>query len=67
MARGDGFFTQVFSPWLWIDTLTVVFYGAGGLLWTRVWGGDQRSTILVNAALMRVDNRLRDAVQVVEI
>jgi len=66
MARGGGgLLSEMFNPWLWVDALTLVFYGVGGLLWTRVWGGDQRSTLLVNAALMRVDKRLRDNVQVV--
>lgn len=67
--KGEGFLAELFNPWLWIDTVWLTFYGATGLLWNRVWGGQQRSTMLVNAALMRMDGSgtLHNDVQVVEI
>jgi Calcineurin-like phosphoesterase len=50
--RTDGFLAEVFSPWLWIDALEVLLYGASGVIWDRIWGGAQRQTVLVNASLM---------------
>jgi hypothetical protein len=68
MARkGDGFLAELFNPWLWMDVIRLVFYGTAGLLWNRVWGGEQKSTILINAAVMRTDGKLGNDVQVVDI
>lgn len=52
----------------WIDLALVLFWGARGIVWDRVWGGEVRGTVLVNAGLM-VGNtgRLGNRVQVVEI
>jgi hypothetical protein len=63
----QGFLSELLDPWLWIDALRLAFYGVIGLLWNRVWGGEQRSTMLVNAALMCPDRKLRSSIQVVEI
>ena len=53
MAKKTGaFLGGLFNPWLWIDAVEVVLYGATGIVWDKIWGGEQRQTVLVNAALM---------------
>ncbi|KAF2145063.1 uncharacterized protein K452DRAFT_284451 [Aplosporella prunicola CBS 121167] len=53
---------------MWIDLAMVLFWGVRNVIWDRVWGGEGRSTILVNAGLMRGNSgRLGNKVQVVEI
>ena len=64
--RRDGFLLGVLDPILWIDLAKVVAYGISGFLWTNLWGGEQDSTRLVNAALTyRNTGQLKNEVQVV--
>jgi 3',5'-cyclic AMP phosphodiesterase CpdA len=63
-----SFVGEVMDIRTWTAMIKVMFYGATGLLWNRVWGGEQRNTIMVNAALM-VNNtgQLGNRVQIVDI
>ncbi|KAF2665561.1 Metallo-dependent phosphatase [Microthyrium microscopicum] len=70
MAREGrkGFIRQLISLHLWMDALRVIFYGVTGVIWDRVWGGDAKGTLMVNAALS-VNNtgKLGNAIQIVDI
>jgi len=63
-----SFVGEVVDIRTWIAMIKVMFYGATGLLWNRIWGGEQKSTTMVNAALM-VNNtgQLGNRVQIVDI
>lgn len=65
--KGEGFLAELFNPWLWMDVAKLLFYGTTGLLWNRVWVGEQRSTVLINAALMKTDGKLGNEVQVIDV
>jgi len=65
MARGGkGFFFEMLNPWLWLDVVKVVIFTVGGVLWDKVWAGEQRTTVMVNAALMAMGGKLENSVQV---
>ncbi|KAF2841111.1 metallophosphoesterase domain-containing protein [Patellaria atrata CBS 101060] len=66
--RKDGFFRS-FVDFLGVGELVrVVVYGVRGVVWDRVWGGEGKSCVLVNAALMYQNTgRLGNEPQVVEI
>jgi hypothetical protein len=65
MAReGKGFFFEMLNPWLWLDVLKLVVSVVGGVLWDKVWAGEQRTTVMVNAALMAMSGKLENSVQV---
>ncbi|KAF4307173.1 Metallo-dependent phosphatase [Botryosphaeria dothidea] len=52
----------------WVDLALVLFWGVRGVIWDRIWGGEVRGTVLVNAGLMVGNSgRLGNRVQVVEI
>jgi hypothetical protein len=56
------------SPRLWWSVVGVVIYGMKELVWDKVWGGQRRSTLMVNAAQMKGNTgKLGNRVQVVEI
>lgn len=70
MARPGqmGLLRQSFSIRLWMDLTTMVVHGAAGVVWNRIWGGEQKSTTLVNAALMYQNTgALGNPVQIVDI
>ncbi|KAF2233875.1 hypothetical protein EV356DRAFT_467755 [Viridothelium virens] len=54
---------------LWREVVRVLVWGVVGVVWSRVWGGEERGTVLVNAALMdEATGRLREGgVHVVDI
>jgi hypothetical protein len=66
--KSKGFIRAILDPWSWVAFAKVVIYGVTGILWNRVWGGEQKCTTMVNAALM-VNNtgKLGNKVQVVDI
>jgi len=47
-----SFLGEILDVMSWIAVVKVLLYGASGVIWNRVWGGEQRSTIMVNASLM---------------
>ena len=64
----SGWVREVFDVWLWLAIAQVWFYGVQAVIWDRVWGGEARSGVLVNAALMKNNTGfLGNEVQVVEI
>jgi len=68
LGRPDGLVRGIVDPRSWIDVVRVLYYGATGVLWDRVWGGDDHSTVMVNASLMYNNTgQLRNAPQVVDI
>jgi hypothetical protein len=67
-ARPKGFIRDFLSIGRYVDLIKVVYYAAQGIVWDRVWVGNQKKTILVNAAMMYVHTgELKNPVQVVEI
>jgi predicted phosphohydrolase len=62
--RCKGFFFEMLNPWLWLDVVKLVIFAAGGLLWDRVWAGEQRTTIMVNASLIDMSDKLENSVQI---
>ena len=52
----------------WLDMAKLIAYGAVGILWSRIWGGDVDGSIMVNAALTyKSTGQLRNAPQVIDI
>ena len=52
-ARGEhGVLWDIVAFWMWIDVVKLTVFGLLGILWSRVWGGDDGGGIIVNAALM---------------
>jgi len=63
-----GIVQEVFDMPSWIALAKVVIYGATGIVWNRIWGGERRSTTMINAALMYNNTgKLGNKVQVVDI
>jgi hypothetical protein len=66
--KSKGFIHEILDPWSWVALVKVVVYGATGVVWNRIWGGEQKCTIMVNAALMYNNTgRLGNEVQVVDL
>jgi hypothetical protein len=63
-----GFVRQLISIRLWMDLVRVIAYGLVGLVWDRIWGGEQRSTTFINAALIYQNTGvMKNPVQIVDI
>lgn len=68
MGRKTGWFWGLWDVRMWLDLMRMCLAIPTAVMWDRVWGGQQRRTILVNAALAYNDTgELRNQVQVVEI
>jgi len=66
--RERGVLLDLVAVSSWIDLMKLILYGAMGILWIRVWGGDGGATIMINSALMYGSTgRLGNPPQVVEI
>ena len=63
-----GLITDFFAVVAWLDVLKLVMYGVLGVLWSRVWGGDNGGTVMINAALVyRNTGRIGNPAQIVDI
>ena len=52
-SRGErGMIRDMWDLPMWMDCLKLLFWGIHSLVWSRLWGGDERGSVLVNAALM---------------
>ncbi|KAI9887648.1 MAG: hypothetical protein M1823_000512 [Watsoniomyces obsoletus] len=69
MARRHTWATfDVPDAFAWLDVLRLLCYSLQGILWSRVWGGANAGSLLVNASLSyRSTGKLANPVQVVEI
>ena len=68
LSRSDGLARGLWNPRNWVDLVMVVWHGAAGVVWERVWGGGSHATMLVNASLMyNSTGELRNVPQVVEV
>ncbi|TKA67327.1 hypothetical protein B0A49_04625 [Cryomyces minteri] len=66
--EGGGGAGKLLDGWAWVECAKVVYYGVVGLVWNRVWGGDGRPGVLVNASLMYNNSgELRNPPQVVDL
>ena len=67
--RGEkGVLRDVVALWAWLDLVRLAIFGALGVLWSRVWGGDDSGGIIVNAALMYCNSgQARNPPEVVDI
>ncbi len=67
-ALGTGWIWDLICVKGWLDFTRVLTLGISGIMWDRVWGGEARGCVLVNAALT-VNNTgmLGNEVQVVDI
>ena len=52
---------------VWLDVARVLVYDTLGIVWTRIWGADVESSVLVNSALVDWRNNLVFESQVVDI
>ena len=67
-SSSQGIIAQVFDLWLWIQVLRAVYWGFRESLWDLIWGGAQKRTVVVNAALMNEETKkLLNTPQVVEL
>ena len=68
-ARGEnGIIRDMVAVDAWIDVVCLAIYGVLGILWSRVWRGDGRGSLMVNSALMyRSTGKLGNTPQVVHI
>ena len=68
-ARGEkGVLMDLLAVGAWMDVLRLAIYGLLGIIWSRVWGGESRATLMVNAALTyESTGRLENPAQVIEI
>ncbi|KAL2868956.1 metallophosphatase domain-containing protein [Aspergillus lucknowensis] len=51
-----GFLRDLFDVSGWVDSARVLVYGMLGVVWAKVWGGEQRGGWMVNAACMYNDS-----------
>ncbi|KIW08381.1 uncharacterized protein PV09_01295 [Verruconis gallopava] len=66
--QSKGLIQELFDIRSWLALLKVIIYGTSGVIWNRIWGGETRSTTMINAALMYHNTgRLGNKVQVVDI
>jgi len=66
--HNNGMLRDVLAARAWVDVVKLVIYGLVGVLWTRVWGGIEESTLMVNSALTyRSTGTLGNSPQVVDI
>jgi hypothetical protein len=68
-GRGNpGFFTSMFAIGRWSDLGMMIWYGVQGILWSRVWGGDNDGGVMINASLTyRSSGKLGNLPRVVDI
>ena len=65
---GRGVLRDLVAVFAWMDVIKLAVHGLMGILWTRVWGGSDDGTLLVNSSLMyRSTGQLRNPPQVIEI
>jgi len=68
LGRPDGLIRGLLDPRGWIDAIRVVWYGAAGVLWNRIWGGQDHATLMVNASLMYNNTgQLRNTPQLIDV
>ncbi|KAK8160509.1 Metallo-dependent phosphatase-like protein [Phyllosticta citrichinensis] len=69
MARPvRGSIRGLFDVGMWFQLVLVAFWGVRNVLWDRVWCGEEKGTIMVNAGLMKGNTgRLGNKVRVVDI
>lgn len=66
--ESSWFFKNVISVSMWLDIAQLLWYGIKGIIWSRVWGGDEGGGIMVNASLMyRSTGKLGNRPQVLDI
>lgn len=42
----------LFSVRVWLNIMRVVMFGMVGIIWTRLWGGGEEGTVMMNVAMM---------------
>ena len=50
--KGSSVLGNLVNVFAWFDLTKLAAHGILGLLWSQVWGGNDESTLMVNAALM---------------
>jgi len=61
-----GLFRALLDTSAWLGLLQLLLVGIKGILWDRIWGGEERRTVWINSALMyRNTGKLGNQVQVV--
>ena len=68
-ARGDqGILRDLVAVGAWIGVMKLAVYGILGILWTRVWGGSNEGSLMVNSAMAYLSTgTLGNRPQIVEI
>lgn len=66
--EAQGIMNDMVAFLAWLDMVKLAMHGVLAILWSRVWGGDGRGTVMVNAALMyKSSGRLGNPPQIVDI
>ena len=68
-SRGErGVLSDLFDISMWTDLLRMLLFGSQGVVWSRLWGGDEGGSIMVNAALANESTgKLGNPPQIVDI
>ena len=68
-ARGDnGVLIDVLAVRGWLVVIKMIWYSVLGILWSRMWGGDSKGGIMINASLTYgTTSKLENPPQVVDI
>ncbi|KAL6718336.1 hypothetical protein ACLMJK_004425 [Lecanora helva] len=68
-ARGEtGILRDVVSLHAWMNLFKLAAYGLLGMMWTKVWGGTNGESLIVNASLTyRSTGQLKNPPQVIDI
>ena len=66
--KNGGLIADALDTFAWWDVVRMVVYGAQGVLWSRVWGGGNSGTLMLNASLAyRSTGRIGNPAHVVDI
>ena len=56
------------SVYVWVDLARLLWHGLQGIVWSRVWGGNGRGGLMINASLVyRSTGEIGNSPQVIEI
>ncbi|KAL8706301.1 MAG: hypothetical protein Q9201_000620 [Fulgogasparrea decipioides] len=63
-----GLLTDLFDVFAWLDVVRVAWHGIKGVVWHRIWQGDEKGTLMINVSLTyRSTGELRNPPQIVDI
>lgn len=68
-SRGErGVLSDLFDVPMWMDSLKMLLFGGQSVIWSRLWGGDDGGSVMVNASLTYLSTgKLGNPPQIVDI